>query len=80
MRSVAKSVRGYVGVSAETGFRVTAGTVAGLTEIASAYFPRKVTGLQAAYRLREELQGKKVGIVCSGGNVSLAQLKKALTL
>jgi hypothetical protein len=35
-----KSVRGYVGVSAETGFRITAGKLAGLTEIANAYFPR----------------------------------------
>src|SRR6266581_393356 len=34
--------------------------------------------LAAAYRLRDELKGKKVGIVCSGGNVSLEQLKKAL--
>src|SRR6266849_10467856 len=34
--------------------------------------------LAAAYRLRDELKGKKVGIICSGGNVSLAQLKKAL--
>ncbi len=36
--------------------------------------------LAAAYRMREDLQGKKVGIVCSGGNISLEQLKKALTL
>ena len=36
--------------------------------------------LAAAYRLRDELKGKKVGIVCSGGNVSLEQLKKALAL
>ncbi len=49
-----KSVRGYVGVSAETGYRLMAGKLAGLTEIASAFFPRKVAGLQAAYRLREE--------------------------
>jgi len=35
--------------------------------------------LAAAYRLRSELKGKKVGIVCSGGNVSLEQLKKALS-
>jgi threonine dehydratase len=34
--------------------------------------------LAAAYRLRDELQGKKVGIVCSGGNASLEQLKKVL--
>jgi threonine dehydratase len=34
--------------------------------------------LAAAYRLRDELQGKKVGIVCSGGNASLEQLKRVL--
>jgi threonine dehydratase len=34
--------------------------------------------LAAAYSLRDELQGKKVGIVCSGGNASLEQLKKVL--
>ena len=34
--------------------------------------------LAAAHRLREELMGKKVGLICSGGNVSLEQLKKAL--
>jgi threonine dehydratase len=34
--------------------------------------------LAAAYKLREELQGQKVGIICSGGNSSLAHLKLAL--
>ena len=34
--------------------------------------------LAAAYRLRDELQGKKVGIICSGGNASLEQLKRVL--
>jgi threonine dehydratase len=34
--------------------------------------------LAAAYRLREELQAKQVGIICSGGNSSLAHLKLAL--
>lgn len=34
--------------------------------------------LAAAYKLREELAGKKVGIICSGGNSSLAHLKEAL--
>ncbi|HLX57644.1 MAG TPA: threonine/serine dehydratase [Ktedonobacteraceae bacterium] len=34
--------------------------------------------LAAAYRLREDLQGKKVGIVCSGGNTSLEHLRMAL--
>jgi threonine dehydratase len=36
--------------------------------------------LAAAYRLRDELKGKKVGIVCSGGNASLEQLKRVLAL
>jgi threonine dehydratase len=34
--------------------------------------------LAAAYRLRDELAGKRVGLVCSGGNVSLDQLRRAL--
>jgi len=36
--------------------------------------------LAAAYRLRDELRGKKVGIVCSGGNASLEQLRMVLAL
>jgi threonine dehydratase len=35
--------------------------------------------LAAAYKLRESLQGKKVGLVCSGGNTSLEHLRAALT-
>src|SRR6266705_4115486 len=34
--------------------------------------------LAGAYKMRRELKDKKVGIVCSGGNVSLEQLKRAL--
>jgi threonine dehydratase len=36
--------------------------------------------LAAAYRLRHELKGKKVGIICSGGNASLQHLRDALNL
>jgi threonine dehydratase len=36
--------------------------------------------LAAAYLLRDELRGKKVGLVCSGGNASIEQLKQALAL
>ncbi len=36
------------------------------------------SSLAGAYRLREQLAGKKVGIICSGGNVSVAQLRQAL--
>jgi threonine dehydratase len=35
--------------------------------------------LAAAYRMRDELAGKKVGLVCSGGNASLEELREALT-
>jgi Threonine dehydratase len=35
--------------------------------------------LAAAYRIRDELAGKKVGLICSGGNTSLEHLKLALS-
>lgn len=34
--------------------------------------------LAAAYKMREALAGKQVGLVCSGGNTSLAHLREAL--
>jgi threonine dehydratase len=34
--------------------------------------------LAAAYKLRERLKNKKVGLICSGGNLSLEKLRKAL--
>lgn len=34
--------------------------------------------LAAAYKIRERLRGKKVGLICSGGNLSLDKLRKAL--
>ena len=49
----AKSVRGHVGVSADAGFRLTPATTQGLTDIATAFFPKKVPGLQAAFRLSD---------------------------
>jgi threonine dehydratase len=36
--------------------------------------------LAAAYRMRDELRGKRIGLVCSGGNTSLEHLKEALSL
>jgi hypothetical protein len=47
----AKSVRGFVGVSADAGFRLTPERTESLNEIAVAFFPRKVAGLQTAFRL-----------------------------
>jgi hypothetical protein len=49
----AKSVRGNVGVSADAGFRLTPERTQALTEITTAFFPRKVANLQAAFRLSE---------------------------
>jgi threonine dehydratase len=36
--------------------------------------------LAGAYRMRDELRGKKVGVICSGGNTSLEHLKRVLAL
>ena len=36
--------------------------------------------LAAAYRMRDTLKGKKVGLICSGGNTSLEHLRLALAL
>lgn len=49
----AKSTRGHVGVSADAGFRLTAERTQGLTEIATAFFPKKLPGIQAAFRLSD---------------------------
>ena len=36
--------------------------------------------LAGAYRMRDELRGKKVGIICSGGNTSLEHLRLAFAV
>jgi threonine dehydratase len=37
------------------------------------------SALAAAYQKRDELRGKKVGLICSGGNTSLEHLRRALS-
>ncbi len=49
----AKSVRGFVGVSADAGFRLTPERTVSLTDTPTAFFPRKVTGIQSAFRLSD---------------------------
>jgi len=49
----AKSVRGHIAVSADAGFRLTAERTEALTEVATAFFPRKIAGIQSAFRLSE---------------------------
>ena len=50
----AKSVRGYVGVTAEEGLKVTSGSAEGLGEMVPGFFPVKSDRLRLAYRLREQ--------------------------
>ncbi|MDB6030349.1 MAG: hypothetical protein JWM16_687, partial [Verrucomicrobiales bacterium] len=49
----AKSTRGHISVSTDAGFRLTPERTQGLTDIATAFFPRKVAGIQAAFRLSD---------------------------
>ena len=49
----AKSTRGHIAVSADAGFRLTPERTVALTDIATAFFPRKLAGIQAAFRLAE---------------------------
>ena len=49
----AKAVRGFVGVSADSGFRLTAERSQALTEIATAFFPKPLAGIQTAFRVSE---------------------------
>jgi hypothetical protein len=49
----AKSTRGHVGITTDEGLRITPGQMAGLTEIAPAFFPKKLVNLQAAFRLSD---------------------------
>ena len=49
----AKTVRGFVGVSADNGFRLTPERTEALAEIATAFFPNQVAGLQSAFRLSD---------------------------
>ena len=49
----AKSTRGHIAVSADAGFRLTPERTVALTDIATAFCPRKLAGIQAAFRLAE---------------------------
>jgi len=47
----AKSLRGHLAVAADPGFRLTPERLQGLTEIATAFFPGKLAGIQSAFRI-----------------------------
>jgi hypothetical protein len=51
----AKSTRGHIAISADPGFRLSPERISGVTEIATAFFPRKLAGIQSAFRLSDAL-------------------------
>ena len=58
-----KSVRGFVGVSASPGLRLDPAAVKDVNEIAVVFFPKKIPGLQAAYRIKETGWEASLGVV-----------------
>ena len=57
-----KSVRGFVGVSASPGLRLVPVAVKDVNEIAVVFFPKKIEGLQAAYRIKETSWEASLGV------------------
>ena len=57
-----KSVRGFVGVSASPGLRLVPAAVKDVNEIAVVFFPKKIKGLQAAYRIKETAWEASLGV------------------
>jgi len=57
-----KSVRGFVGVSASPGLRLVPAAVKDVNEIAVVFFPKKIQGLQAAYRIKETAWEASLGV------------------
>jgi len=58
----AKSVRGFVGVSSDAGMRLTPDRTEGLTDVATAFFPRKLPNIHAAFRLNEPAWEAVLGV------------------
>lgn len=58
----AKSVRGHVAVAADAGFRLLPASAQGLTEIATAFLPKKLAGVQAAFRINEPGWQATIGV------------------
>ncbi|MDG1893221.1 MAG: LysM peptidoglycan-binding domain-containing protein [Verrucomicrobiota bacterium] len=49
----AKSTRGNIAITADTGLRTLPTLVSGLAETPAGYFPRRLEGIQSAFRIRE---------------------------
>ena len=49
----AKSLRGHIAVLADPGLRLNPTLTRGVTEIAAAFFPKRIASIQSAYRIQE---------------------------
>ena len=58
----AKSVRGHIGIIAAPGLRAATAATTGMADIATAFFPRKIDGLQQAFRLRDTDWGATMSV------------------
>ncbi|HSP41782.1 MAG TPA: hypothetical protein VLO11_02825, partial [Luteolibacter sp.] len=64
-----KSRRGYIGAVAAAGYRIAVGKSTGLAEVPVTFFPRKTTGLQQAFRLREDAWSADLTVEALGQSI-----------
>jgi hypothetical protein len=64
-----KSRRGYIGAVAAAGYRLTAGKTSGVAEVPVTFFPKKTTGLQQAFRLREDTWAVSLTVEALGQSI-----------
>jgi len=79
-----KSVRGFVGLSADAGLRLVGTQTQGLTEIATAFFPKKLKDLQHAFRLRDPnwtatVQSERLALSVQVDSLHLFSIGEGLT-
>jgi threonine dehydratase len=65
----------FVLVSDEELLDATAAMIAGTRNLVE---PAGAAALAAAIKLRDRLQGRKLALICSGGNISPGQLKQVV--
>ncbi|MBK1826205.1 hypothetical protein [Haloferula rosea] len=65
----AKSTRGFIGVASAPGYRVVAGPMKGLVENPVDYFPKKMSRLQQAFRMRDEAWSLTMKVEALGQSV-----------
>ncbi|MFZ9938391.1 MAG: hypothetical protein ACO3JG_15240, partial [Luteolibacter sp.] len=64
-----KSRRGYIGAVSAPGYRIAVGRTTGLAEVPVTFFPRKTSGLQQAFRLREDAWSADLTVEALGQSI-----------